>query len=610
MIKIPTLLVALIRGLALTLFRGLSPAAARAAVLSGAALLALALFLCLPEPPASDPSAATDNGQAALSDGQRPGLRRPVSREQRFLPGAGNKGEVRLMAVGDVMLGSDHEDELPDHDILAKAAPILRRADLALANLEGPLTNATACRKAGGDGESFAFRTPPGLGRRLRAAGLSLASLANNHALDFGEAGRRQTEETLDALNIGWSGRPGTFALRTVRGTRVGFAAFAPYATSNTMLDLDRAGAFIAGLAARCDLLVVSMHAGAEGEEALSTPTGPETYLGERRGDARAFARMAVDRGAALVVGHGPHVVRGMEMYKGRLIAYSLGNFATAGQIRRSGATGAGAVLEADLTREGGLLRARLIPVRLAGDGAPARDPEATALRLARALSLKDFPDTGAALDEEGFVRPERPARLLALARADLPLLAQARRPDKTLAAAPTPKAAPAAKPAPAVTTEAKAAGGTKARPALAQAAKPESTAKPSPPASPAAATKILAPKAPAQSAQAARPKTQAQAQAPKAPVPALAQAVQAKSSAPAVGAAKPAPGASAKAPAKVQTAAQAKPAPKSQALTARPVSAPASMKPQAPAPAKSTAKPAAKTLAQGDAQRSRPSGS
>jgi hypothetical protein len=580
MIKIPTLLLALIRGLFRNLTRGLSPVALRLAVCSGAVLAGLALFLCLPEPPSSDPSATTGHGQAALSGGQRPGVRNPVSREQRYLPGAGNKGEVRLMAVGDVMLGSDHEDELPDHDILAKAAPILRRADLALANLEGPLTDATACRKAGGDGESFAFRTPPALARRLRAAGLSLASLANNHALDFGEAGRRQTEETLDALHIGWSGRPGTFALRTVRGTRVGFAAFAPYATSNTMLDLDRAGAFIAELAARCDLLVVSMHAGAEGEEALSTPNGPETHLGERRGHARAFARMAVDRGADLVVGHGPHVVRGMEMYKGRLIAYSLGNFATAGQIRRSGLTGAGAVLEANLSREGTLLSARLIPVRLAGDGAPARDPEATALRLTRALSLKDFPDTGAALDEGGFVRPERPARLLALARADLPLLAQARRPDKpkALAAASTPKTIPAAtlaaKPVPPVKTEAKgavqAAGGAAVRPALAQAAKPGSLAKPS-----------------VQAVQKAKP---APGTPSKVPTTTLAQNPRGS----------------------IQTtpAAQVRAAPKGQvqAITARPAPAPA--KPQAAAPAKTKAKPAAKTLAQGEAKRPGASGS
>ena len=425
-----------------------------------------------------------------------------------------------------------------------------------------------------------------------------MASLANNHALDFGDAGRRQTEETLDALHIGWSGRPGTFALRTVRGTRVGFAAFAPYATSNSMLDLDRAGAFIAELAARCDLLVVSMHAGAEGEEALSTPTGPETYLGERRGDARAFARMAVDRGAALVVGHGPHVVRGMEVYKGRLIAYSLGNFATAGQIRRSGLTGAGAVLEADLSREGGLIRARLIPVRLAGDGAPARDPEGTALRLTRALSLKDFPDTGAALDEEGFVRPERPARLLALARADLPLLAQARRPDKALATAkPTaPKPAPTPPKAPV--------------PALAQA----TPAKPS-----------------AQAAQNGRPATGTPSKTPT-----IAQAQGAKGSIPAVAAkpaqaAKPAPGGPAKpqAPTRAATqlqakpplptgnaaAAQTKPAPRPEARAAEVRSASARaanavVKPQAAAAAKNTAKPAAKALAQEDAKRPGASGS
>jgi len=71
----------------------------------------------------------------------------------------------------------------------------------------------------------------------------------------------------------------------------------------------------------------VLIHAGAEGTDQLHTPRGTETYLGENRGDARAFAHAMIDAGASIVLGSGPHVIRGVERFRGRPIAYSLGNF-------------------------------------------------------------------------------------------------------------------------------------------------------------------------------------------------------------------------------------------------------------------------------------------
>ena len=505
----------------------------------GAAALGFALFFA---PSTTPPVAAPGAGESA-----HPGLRRPVSFEHRYPVSTERKeSPIRIRAVGDVMLGSDFRDEVPDQDVLREVAPMLRSADITLANLEGPLTNATACRKHPDGDESFAFRTPPALARRLRSAGISMASLANNHALDFGEAGRRQTEEALDSLGIGWSGRPGTFAVKNVRGTRVAMVAFAPYAYGNNMLDLDRAGAFIAELSARHDLVVVSMHAGAEGDEALHTPTGAETYQGERRGDARAFARMAVDHGAALVVGHGPHVVRGMEMYKNRLIAYSLGNFATAGQIRRWGHAGAGAMLHAELNRDGTLAQARIISTRQSAAGAPAQDPDQTAARLMRALSFRDFPDTGPGMDANGLVRPDRPARLLALAQADEALLGTPRTAAKVPASpmakgAASATAKAAARPASTPAAKIAAAPASKSTPGLAAS----TPAKAGAPLAALAAAKALKP-APAQDKPAATARTPAKAPVTT-PVPAAAQAkVQAKAKAPA------------KIPATVQVKAQA----------------------------------------------------
>src|SRR4029079_4437742 len=76
------------------------------------------------------------------------------------------------------------------------------------------------------------------------------------------------------------------------------------------------------------DLVVVTMHAGAEGSDHQHVRPGNECFLGENRGNSVAFAHSVVRAGADLVVGTGPHVLRGMEWYRGRLIAYSLGNFA------------------------------------------------------------------------------------------------------------------------------------------------------------------------------------------------------------------------------------------------------------------------------------------
>ena len=87
-------------------------------------------------------------------------------------------------------------------------------------------------------------------------------------------------------------------------------------------------GLSVAVVAAIHDELLAD-HGGAEGTNATHVPQGVEKFLGENRGDLRKFSRAVIDAGADLVIGHGPHVLRGMEIYKGRLIAYSLGNFST-----------------------------------------------------------------------------------------------------------------------------------------------------------------------------------------------------------------------------------------------------------------------------------------
>ena len=328
-----------------------------------------------------------------------PGCALPVTNRQ--VPPAGatrdpKPGWITVKAVGDIMLGSAYPDEsdLPPHGgarLLRDATPVLRSADLTFGNLEGPLCDNGASTKSGP--RSYAFRVPTRYGRHLQAAGFDVLSLANNHASDFGAAGRKSTRAVLDKLGIGHAGGDKNDAdVRVVNYVRVTTLAFATNAVSLNLNDVAGARAAVAKAARDADIVIVSFHGGGEGAGYQHVARGPETYLGESRGDLRRFARAVVDAGADLVLGHGPHVVRGMEVYKGRLIAYSLGNFATYGKFGLSGPTGLSLILEARVSSESGaFLGGRIHPFRQVKPGGPKRDPSGAVLPVIARLSKQDF---------------------------------------------------------------------------------------------------------------------------------------------------------------------------------------------------------------------------
>ena len=320
---------------------------------------------------------------------------------------------VRFRAVGDVMLGTDFPGDgeyLPPEggaQMLAQVKDALADADLTFINLEGPLCDSGESTKCGKGGNCYAFRTPTSYVRWFTEAGVDLASTANNHAGDFGDACRRETEQTLDAAGIAWSGPLDSIATVTSNGLQVAMVAFHTAPTGNHVNDHEAAAALVAKAAESHDLVVVSFHGGAEGARALHVPDGPETFYGENRGHLRQFARVVIDAGAHAVIGHGPHVPRGLEFYKGRLIAYSLGNFATYGRFNLRGPNGLSAILELTLNGKGEYVSGKLLPTLLEGRGVPAPDPEGRSLELFRALSAEDFPLTGAVIDPDGTVRPQ-----------------------------------------------------------------------------------------------------------------------------------------------------------------------------------------------------------
>ncbi len=321
--------------------------------------------------------------------------------------------------VGDVMLGTTFPDEsgksLPPDDgrhLLDEVAPVLSAADVAFRNLEGPLVDGGVSAKCGPPKKTkkscWAFRVPTRYGQYLKDAGFDVMGLANNHAMDFGADGRASTIQVLDALGIAHSGPVGDIAHLTVRGTRVAVVAFATYATAYNLNDLDAARAVVAGEVGRNDIVVVSFHGGAEGASRTHVPEGAELFLGENRGDLRTFAHAMIDAGAALVVGHGPHVVRGLELYQGRLIAYSLGNFATYGGMNLLGVTGISLILEVHLDPGGRFLGAQVHPVVQLPPGGPHLDAEERVIPLLRELSAADFAAAAPAIADDGRVSAAR----------------------------------------------------------------------------------------------------------------------------------------------------------------------------------------------------------
>lgn len=320
---------------------------------------------------------------------------------------------LRLRAVGDVMIGSSFpEGFLPPNegrDQLAKVTELLQDADLTFANLEGPLCDRGESRKCGKKpkpGSCYAFRSPTKYAEYFKAAGIDVASTANNHAGDFGDECRRETERALDAVGIKWSGARGTIASFEANGFKVATVAFHTSPAVNDVNDHKTAAALVKKAAADHDLVLVSFHGGAEGSKALHVPNGPEKFFGENRGDLRKFARVVIDAGADAVLGHGPHVARGMELYKDRLIAYSMGNFATYGQFNLAGAQGLGMVLELQLAPDGRFITGKIIPTKQEGRGTPAPDPAGRVIKQVRELSASDFKTTMPEISPDGVIRP------------------------------------------------------------------------------------------------------------------------------------------------------------------------------------------------------------
>ncbi len=311
---------------------------------------------------------------------------------------------ITLAAVGDTMVGSVYPSRaaLPPEDgrrVFERVQQLWSGADIVLGNFEGTVSSDASAARALGP-NSYRFLMPRESLQFYRDAGFTCLTLANNHGMDAGQTARDATVAAMEEAglaHVGSLAQPS--AILMIHGLRVGIIGVAPHMNSFPM-DAELVSQRVKALkeADGCALVVVTMHAGAEGAKALHVPRRKEIYLGADRGDVYAFAHAVIDGGADLVIGHGPHVPRAMEVYRNRLIAYSLGNFGTHGSFNVKGVNGLGLVLEATLREDGSLQGLRIHSTRQDKGsegwalGIPVEpDPEEGARKLVEKLSEADF---------------------------------------------------------------------------------------------------------------------------------------------------------------------------------------------------------------------------
>lgn len=226
---------------------------------------------------------------------------------------------ITITAVGDCTLGGDIPSgayrsfetyvKRNGYDyFFAKVRDLFESDDLTIVNLEGPLTTSNDMRS----GRTFNFRGDPEYVKILSGSSVEIANVANNHAMDFGEAGLSETASVLEAAGIGVSGFSRVY-LTEIQGVTVCSIGFTEWAYSQAQIEK-----MVRIARAQCDLLIVSIHWGEEGRhEATSTQ--------------RSLGHAIVDAGADVVLGTHPHVYGGFELYNGKYIVYSLGNFCFGG---------------------------------------------------------------------------------------------------------------------------------------------------------------------------------------------------------------------------------------------------------------------------------------
>ena len=323
---------------------------------------------------------------------------------------------ICIIGTGDIMFGTSYPSTTylpPGGDcspLLRPVHHILQSGDVLFGNLEGVFCSEGGTPKKCKDTTMcYVFRMPDHFSACLVEAGYDLLSVANNHVNDFGPEGRRSTSQILDSLEIAYAGfitHPWTTFEKG--GITYGFAAFAPNRGTMDLKNYEEAARITRMLDSVADIVIISFHGGGEGKDHQHVVRGDEEYLGYNRGSVYRFSHTVVDAGADVVFGHGPHVTRAIELYQGRLICYSLGNFCTYRRFNLRGPNGIAPVIKVYVDREGSFLSGQVVAVYQPGEGGPRVDPGKRAIQKLIELTGIDFPEQNLTISPDGLISTQK----------------------------------------------------------------------------------------------------------------------------------------------------------------------------------------------------------
>ena len=320
------------------------------------------------------------------------------------------KDTVTLIGVGDIMMGSNYgSGMLPPNDgagLMADVQSLLNNADVTMGNLEGVLLNEGGIAKTCHDPKvCYVFRTPVKYVQNLTKSGFDVMSIANNHAGDFGDLGRKSSMSTLTDAGIEFAGQlQKPYTIFEKDGIKYGFIAFAPNSNCVPLNEIFNAKKMVANLDSLADIVIVSFHGGAEGPQYQHVTRQTEMFHGENRGNVYQFAHQLIDAGADIVLGHGPHHTRGVEVYKNRFIAYSMGNFCTYG-MNITGVNGLAPIVKVYTSPTGEFFQAHITSTDQSLRQKVKIDSAKRVLQRIQQLSKEDFPESLVTIDNDGWVR-------------------------------------------------------------------------------------------------------------------------------------------------------------------------------------------------------------
>ncbi|MBI3398684.1 MAG: CapA family protein [Deltaproteobacteria bacterium] len=241
----------------------------------------------------------------------------------------GDDDVITIVAVGDIYLGGSASSYLKQRGYaypFESTKNTLNSADIVVVNLEAPLTNRTETFM----NKEFVLKANPDAAEAIKTAGFDVATLANNHIMDYGPEGLKDTINSLNKEGISYTGAGEDLskarkpAILNVKNKKIAFLAYSKVFPEEFYATNDSSGTApglfeyvrhdIKKAKQHADIIIVSFH---WGEELLKYPKEYQIKL----------AHLAIDSGANLIIGHHPHVIQGIERYRGGLIFYSLGNF-------------------------------------------------------------------------------------------------------------------------------------------------------------------------------------------------------------------------------------------------------------------------------------------